>query len=383
MSSKKQAQQALGLHPWTPSESSEKGDSAAEKAGKRLMGFGKGFKRMVGRAGSEDDKNQQSSVEPLKSRQCLTHSNCLQTSGAHAVLTCASYQKFVFSNSAVCSLWHLKSVPRSEPANFARDVSYLETHSCEHAEKAACSYQNCLRVSYSEHGEVCPCGHCSAGSSAEKRQRRSQRCTQTAKAKSLQDASPLHRLCTRPLHLRPKRPLTAPKASGAASKQQRQITLRTSLDCKQRARHQNCVLFLRACCRAQHTTFSFGLQQPITATLTCRSPFTLPEKGETASGDSPRASNFFGRAKDRLRKGLGREKDRVELEEADLEQLKELAALEESVALALAAFAIQAYLKSVMCPSLSDYTPRATAVHPRVRDLPPDESFSLMFTLNT
>ena len=78
--------------------------------------------------------------------------------------------------------------------------------------------------------------------------------------------------------------------------------------------------------------------------------------------ESPRGGGgggFLGKARERLRKGLGREKDRTELDAAELEQLKQLIAVEESVALGLASVAVQAYLKSVLCPSLSDYHPRA------------------------
>lgn len=63
---------------------------------------------------------------------------------------------------------------------------------------------------------------------------------------------------------------------------------------------------------------------------------------------------------DRVRRGMSREKTKQELEEAELKAFKASAAEQESIALALAAFAVQAYLKSVLCPSLSDFTPHAS-----------------------
>ena len=83
-------------------------------------------------------------------------------------------------------------------------------------------------------------------------------------------------------------------------------------------------------------------------------------------GKSPKTGGFFGRARERLRKGLTSERQKAQAGELELEQMRELAALEESVALGLAAFAVQAYLKSVLCPSLSAYTPRATQPHGHV-----------------
>lgn len=68
---------------------------------------------------------------------------------------------------------------------------------------------------------------------------------------------------------------------------------------------------------------------------------------------------FFGRARERVKRGFEREKSPQEIEQAQLEKLKEAADAEEAVALALSAFAVQAYLKSVLCPSLADFTPRA------------------------
>ena len=73
---------------------------------------------------------------------------------------------------------------------------------------------------------------------------------------------------------------------------------------------------------------------------------------------------FLGRARDRVKKGLGREKTRQEIEAAELVKMREVAEAEESVALALSAFAVQAYVKSVLCPSLADFTPRAHS-HPQ------------------
>ena len=60
-----------------------------------------------------------------------------------------------------------------------------------------------------------------------------------------------------------------------------------------------------------------------------------------------------------MKRGLGKEKTKQEIEAAELEKLREGAEAEESVALALSAFAVQAYVKSVLCPSLADFTPRA------------------------
>ena len=77
-------------------------------------------------------------------------------------------------------------------------------------------------------------------------------------------------------------------------------------------------------------------------------------------------SSLFERAKGRMKRGLGREKTKQELEEAELRVMRESATEQESVALALAAFAVQAYLKSVLCPSLSDFTPRASLPQTKV-----------------
>lgn len=86
---------------------------------------------------------------------------------------------------------------------------------------------------------------------------------------------------------------------------------------------------------------------------------------EQPAGESPRShtQGFFGRTRDRISRGLTRERSRAESEEAEAERLREAAAArDEPVALGLAAFAVQAYIKSVLCPSLSDYTPRADKV---------------------
>lgn len=69
-----------------------------------------------------------------------------------------------------------------------------------------------------------------------------------------------------------------------------------------------------------------------------------------------------------MRRGLSSEhRNSQRAEEAELQRLREAAAIEEAVALALSAFAVQAYLKSVLCPSLADFTPRANLHRSRVR----------------
>ena len=95
-------------------------------------------------------------------------------------------------------------------------------------------------------------------------------------------------------------------------------------------------------------------------------PAETPVPTPSGNNESPKTGGFFGRARERLRKGLTSERQQAQLGELELEQMRELAALEEPVALGLAAFAVQAYLKSVLCPSLSAYTPRATQPHGHV-----------------
>lgn len=60
-----------------------------------------------------------------------------------------------------------------------------------------------------------------------------------------------------------------------------------------------------------------------------------------------------------MRRGFVPDKAKEVMEGVDMEKLKQAATEQESVALALSAFAVQAYLKSVLCPSLADFTPRA------------------------
>jgi hypothetical protein len=50
---------------------------------------------------------------------------------------------------------------------------------------------------------------------------------------------------------------------------------------------------------------------------------------------------LFGRARERVKKGLALGKDRLELEEDELRQIRETAAMEEAVAVGLSAFAVQ------------------------------------------
>ena len=78
------------------------------------------------------------------------------------------------------------------------------------------------------------------------------------------------------------------------------------------------------------------------------------------SGSESQLGGVFSKAKEklRLRKGQSRELPLTQDEGPHLEDGRGQDALHETVALSLAAIAIQSYVKSVMCPSLASYSPR-------------------------
>ena len=102
--------------------------------------------------------------------------------------------------------------------------------------------------------------------------------------------------------------------------------------------------------RSTNTVFERVLERPSTA-------------NSTGGGESE-VGGFFTKARNTVRTRLGG--DKAKQEQLAAEQAKDKAALNEAIAMSLAALAIQGYIKSVLCPSLSNYSPRV--IHrPKVR----------------